>query len=691
MNEGIPPPAEASPKEFKKPALPRRDFLKMVGGTGAFLAAQGVVNVWPLQAQAIANRRNIIIFTTDQQRDLQWFPDGWEADNLPALTRLKSKGVSFSSAYTNTAMCTPARNTMFTGLYPAQHASKDTLTEDMSQSASEHQLDPAIPNIGTVLAEAGYDVVWKGKWHLSKGVELDDGTHVEDDIARYGITKWNSPDAGGDAQLKNFGGGNTDHDGRFLDGSTWQAQVGDDIFTQAAGPVDADNEEESALAFLRDRITNPTDRPFCLIVCLINPHDVLSFPGISVANGGNGTYTEGGYSAGWIDATWSSEQKISLPPTADESLLTNYKPTSQAAFLAISAAGLGATPLPKDKLDYLNFYGNLMKLGDRNLAKVLDLLDGLDPSVEASKAQALRDNSWVIFTSDHGDMGMSHGGLRQKSFNFYEETGRIPLVWSNSVDFPTGQICDKLVSHVDFLPTLCTMAGLNPKRYRFKGVDYSSLVKNPAGSAVQDHILFTFDDIWSGQEAAGFPNGIVPAPNRIQALREKDYKYVYYFDGTGVASPQDEFYDMRTLAQGGTDTDASTGLAKEFLNISSWAVARGQTAPSAALEKERSRMEAKLKKVVKTKLAPLPKRPPVSPQDFKVELVNWTDSFGTPQSALQITWLSRSTTQYQLQFSRDQKNWTNAGEPVRGNNGPMLISEPVNDFKAFYRLAWSRA
>ena len=60
---------------------------------------------------------------------------------------------------------------MFTGLYPEQHGNFDTLSEGMTQSEEEHQMDPSQPNIATVLQASGYDVVWKGKWHLSKATD----------------------------------------------------------------------------------------------------------------------------------------------------------------------------------------------------------------------------------------------------------------------------------------------------------------------------------------------------------------------------------------------------------------------------------------------------------------------------------------------------------------------------------------
>ena len=138
--------------------------------------------------------------------------------------------------------------------------------------------------------------------------------------------------------------------------------------------------------------------------------------------------------------------------------------------------------------------------------------------------------------------------------------------------------------------------------------------------------------------------------------------------------------------------NGTTGQAAEYTNYSVWAENRRPVKKATpALAAQRKRMMTSLKRAISTKLKPRPRRPAIAPQDFKVELMNYTDSYGQKFCALNITWLSRSSTQYQLQMSRDQKTWTNAGEPVAGTNGPMLISQSVTDFKAFYRLAWSAA
>ena len=184
----------------------RRAFLKSCAAAGAVVAGRPLLNVFVSSARAEGGippataGMNLRLVITDQERALQWFPEGWAAANLPAFTSLRAQGLSFERACANTCMCTPSRNTLFTGLFPAQHRSADTLTEDFPQSATEHQLDPALPNLATVLKAAGYEVVYKGKWHLSKAVEGADDTLRHDDISRYGFDQWDAPDAGQDVK-----------------------------------------------------------------------------------------------------------------------------------------------------------------------------------------------------------------------------------------------------------------------------------------------------------------------------------------------------------------------------------------------------------------------------------------------------------------------------------------------------------
>ena len=56
------------------------------------------------------------------------------------------------------------------------------------------------------MAAAGYNVVYKGKWHLSKpaGQQLEPS-----DVEKYGFTRWNPPDAGANQDIDQEGGGTT--------------------------------------------------------------------------------------------------------------------------------------------------------------------------------------------------------------------------------------------------------------------------------------------------------------------------------------------------------------------------------------------------------------------------------------------------------------------------------------------------
>ncbi len=613
----------------------RRGFLKTVAGAAAFTATSGFLEVPRARGQS-ATQRNLILFITDQERAIQWFPPGWAATNLPATQQLRDTGVSFDRCCANAAMCSPSRNTLFTGLFPAQHQSFDTLTEDFSQSLAEHQLDPAVPNLATVLKGAGYDVVYKGKWHMSKRVENCDGTYTEDDIARYGFDGWDPPDAGQDVKIENYGGGTADNDQRFID---------------------------DAVAFLQEKAANPGSRPFCLVISLVNPHDVLGYPG----NQGTGGY-------GPTDLLGDVE----IPPTVTENLLTNFKPTAHEALL-LRLNGLGPIVTDQQRRSYVNFYANLMKIVDDQMGQILDVFTG-------AAGLALRDNTWIVRTSDHGEMGMCHGGLRQKSFMCYEEVVRVPLIWSNPIDFPAGRTSDKLVSHVDLLPTICATLGVPGwQGYNFSGIDYSSLIQSPVAPDVQDYLLFTFDDIYAGQNAVNSPAGIVPPPNRIQMIREKEFKYARYFDAAGVQADQQEFYDLRPTGLGGTDYDDTYGQPLELSNLSVWAeairIVAGQAPIANATQiAKRTQMSQDLPNIVAARLQPRPAGAPVAPQNFQTQLVG---------SDVQISWISRSTTQYQLQQTTDGKSWYNVGTLVVGNNGPMTLCQPNDPSVVGYRLAWN--
>ena len=445
---------------------------------------------------------NLLLFLTDQERAIQHFPPGWAEKNLPGEQRLKQHGLSFPRAFCSACMCSPSRASLLTGYFPAQHGVKWCLETSMDGDFSkwpQQDLPTTLPNLATVMAASGYSTPYKGKFHLVKPPADNPNNWTVEDVQPYGFQNWNPPDAGANQNPTEFGGGTADNDGRFMD---------DD-----GSVMDGD---EGVLAFLQSDAAKAG--PFSLVVSLVNPHDVLAYP-----------KETGVDDNGYEDPDWFVGD-IGLPATVGEDLST--KPRAQQQILDLLNLGFGKLTTHQDKLAYINFYGNLMKLVDSYLLQVLNTLE----------EQGLLENTLIVRTSDHGEMGLAHGGLRQKNFNFYEETLRVPLVFSNPKLYPHHVESNAMISHVDFLPTIASLFGApESARTNWQGVDYSDIVLNPTASPKQHYVVFTYDDFQSGQ-----PNGPYPGPNNhVVSIREERFKLAKYYSVDHPDFPVEwEMYDL---------------------------------------------------------------------------------------------------------------------------------------------------
>ncbi len=484
---------------------------------------------------------------------------GWLDALTPTDAELRRTGVSFEQAFIATCMCSPSRASFLTGTFPSRHGVTLTLTygdlwpdpatlpdvlltagrllasREVSRarllrafarstmrlgpkSGREPELPAAVPTIARMLRARGYEVVLKGKWHLTKpvtGPEFGpaDSKRLERD---YGFAGWEPPDAGGDTKARHFGGGNAGRSG----------QGWDEDYTRQA-----------------ERWLGQADlpEPFCLIVSLVNPHDVLGYPA---------SYEAGGY-----HATEFRDLGVELPPTVDESL--RDKPGVQALAQLGQAAYLGALRGRRARVDYVYFYAHLHRVVDQKLARIVAALGTRDDP------HSLRARTIIVRFSDHGELGLSHGGLRQKMFNAYEETIRVPLIISNPVLFPQAATSDSPASLVDLVPTLLALAGAKPNGAILDGVDLTPVLARKAlvrrdtherlpvsipaltdprarTDAVRDDVLFTYDDHQAAtafQEAPG-------QPNRIRCIRGRRFKYAVYLDPLGHAAPEYELYDL---------------------------------------------------------------------------------------------------------------------------------------------------
>ncbi len=159
-------------------------------------------------------------------------------------------------------------------------------------------------------------------------------------------------------------------------------------------------------------------------VSLVNPHDVLGYPA---------SYERGGYAREEF-----RDLGVGLPPTIDEDL------RDQAGGPLADAHGHDRLPRRAART--------------RGAARLRQLLrppaprgrredrPGPEGARPGERPDSLRSRTVVVRCADHGEMGLSHGGLRQKMFNVYEETTNVPLVFSHPVLFPKATQSDALAS-----------------------------------------------------------------------------------------------------------------------------------------------------------------------------------------------------------------------------------------------------
>ena len=223
--------------------------------------------------------------------------------------------------------------------------------------------------------------------------------------------------------------------------------------------------------------------------------------------------------------------------TVDEDLAANRKPSAHAYLGRAIDQAVGALESREQQRRYVNFYANLVARIDGQIAPIVDCLYEAD-----GNPTPLGEQTVVVRISDHGELAMAHGGLRQKAFNVYEESVRVPLIVSNPVLFPQARTCDHPASLLDLMPTLASLLNVEPPA-GLRGADLSPVLRDPEAEPVQDEVLFTFDDMHAG--TGRVPEVLPMVPGRIRCIRESAFKFARYFDAEGRHPTEYEMYDLR--------------------------------------------------------------------------------------------------------------------------------------------------
>src|SRR5437899_889223 len=89
----------------------------------------------------------------------------------PNIDRLAQAGARFQNHLACTPASSPSRATLFTGRVPRQHGIQDLLTEEPIENPAQGQAAPpaSFKNetlLSDLLAAAGYECGYAGKWHM---------------------------------------------------------------------------------------------------------------------------------------------------------------------------------------------------------------------------------------------------------------------------------------------------------------------------------------------------------------------------------------------------------------------------------------------------------------------------------------------------------------------------------------------
>ncbi len=135
--------------------------------------------------------------------------------------------------------------------------------------------------------------------------------------------------------------------------------------------------------------------------------------------------------------------------------------------------------------------------------------DQLKRVVDALGRAGFRDDTILIYTSDHGEMLGDHG-LWWKC-NMYESAVRVPLIISGP-GLKRGHRVEQPVSIVDLFPTICELMEIPTT----KGLPGKSLIPLAQGRRVEPEAR-----VFSEYHAHGLLSGMF-------MIRQGDYKYIYY-------------------------------------------------------------------------------------------------------------------------------------------------------------------
>lgn len=388
------------------------------------------------------DRPNIILIMPDQLRADALHCAGNPAVSTPNIDRLAAEGILFREAHSQSPLCQPARASLLTGQYPHQHGC--VVNRKTFPSSDE-------PNFLKTLQDGGYHTAEVGKVHI--GV-IPEGESRPDYVAKYGFDyveeifgkmaylKADSPYTERLAEAGVLEAFRTDLRERVAKAAidepdSWlrESEVrgieGREPWYAAPAPVP---EELFIDNYVSERTIDwlenyDAEEPFFLWIGFCGPHDPHDAPQ---------SYADP-YLAMWDDLPVGSLTPPEPTPSESYNQLLDY-------FGRYSGTG----EMTEDHVRRLRafYYGNITLIDER-IGDILRVVE----------ERGFLENTWIVLTSDHGDMLGDHQLLAKVVM--YDGAVRVPLIVRPPGGM-AGRVVDDLVELGDAGATIVDAAGLDP-------------------------------------------------------------------------------------------------------------------------------------------------------------------------------------------------------------------------------------
>jgi arylsulfatase A-like enzyme len=399
---------------------------------------------------------------------------------------LVRQGTSFSNSFVTCSLCAPSRATFLTGLYAHNHG----VTHNVLPEGGYYRLDHS-NTLPVWLQKAGYVTAHIGKYINQYGQKPGVDPKTDPEVPRGatreippGWTRWFTSFW---FSYKNY----------YINDDGSIVHYGDD-------PEDyfTDVMARKAVEFITHP---PASGPFFLMVDFIAPH-----------NSGEWRFDDPER-----DREGASEEDdaphLPVPAPRDDGALDRFVRQLPPSF---NEADVSGKPLRIRKNMPLLTREKIAQTETR-YRKRLESLIAVDDAVksicDALQAADRWNDTYVFFVSDNGFLQGEHRITNLKLWA-YEESIRVPLV-IRGPNVPAGQVVDRLVTNLDYTPTIVELAHATPG-FELEGRSLLPLLAKPPEDAKKAA---------AKPEIAWRTDFLIEAPIlRLTGLRTESYTYVEY-------------------------------------------------------------------------------------------------------------------------------------------------------------------